>query len=81
MKNEPLELRELKLLFDAGALKSATIVSAPLSEGYQLLLSGKNAHHAFKGQRDEHTRTFKTIDAAAKSARNIGFKTVTLQLN
>lgn len=80
MKNDSLELKELTILFDAGALKVATIVNAPLKEGYQLICKGKAANYAFKGQRDDHTRTFKTIDAAVKAANQIGFKVMTIEL-
>ncbi|GEM77535.1 hypothetical protein [Vibrio sagamiensis] len=66
-----MQIKDLKILFDAGAVKKATVVSAPLEGGYHLLID----KHVLQAQRGGD-RLFKTLDAACESASNIGFKRI-----
>lgn len=76
-----MELKELKVLFDNGALKTATVKRAPLMNGYILIAETVNKNvHVMTSQREESNtpRAFKTIDAAAANAQKIGFKKISI---
>lgn len=66
-----MQIRDLILLFDAGSVKKARVVAAPLGDGYNLLID----KHVLQAQRGGD-RLFKTIDAACESASKIGFKRI-----
>ena len=66
-----MQIKDLIMLFDAGSLKKAKVVIAPLGVGYNLLAD----KHILQAQRGGD-RVFKTIDAACESALKIGFKRV-----
>lgn len=79
-----MELFEMKAIFDAGGLVSATVVRAPLVGGWMLLVKTKNGNDkALTSQRDTkgEPRGFKTVDGAISSARKIGFAKATVELN
>lgn len=79
-----MELKELKVIFDSGGLKSATIKQAPMMQGYILIAQTTNKSvHVMTSQREESEvpRTFKTIDAAAANAKKVGFRKITLDLS
>jgi hypothetical protein len=70
---------EAQLLFDAGTLKSATVIDAPFGEeGCNLMLEGKNKMQYFiaSARHPDSARSFKTFDGAIKMARRLGFKKV-----
>ncbi|NQZ51937.1 MAG: plasmid replication protein RepB [Moritella sp.] len=76
-----MELKELKVLFDNGGLKTVTIKRAPLMNGYILIVKTVNKNvHVMTSQREESNtpRAFKTIDAAAANAQKIGFKKISI---
>lgn len=76
-----MEFLELKTVFDAGGLISAVICRAPLGVGYILIVKSKAKKDIImSSQRDESPRVFKTVDAAARNAEKIGFKTMTINL-
>jgi len=78
-----MELKELKTIFDAGGLVSATVIRAPLMGGYILSVKTKSGvSRPMTSQRDDagHPRGFKTIDAAVSNAEKIGFMTVNVDL-
>ncbi len=66
------ELKDIKLLMDAGSLKSATV--SPLLGGWSVTVFGKNSkeQYALHTQRGD-IRTFKTIEAACKVLKELGF--------
>ncbi len=66
-----MQIKDLKMLFDAGSVKKARVVVAPFGGGYNLLVD----KYVLQAQRGGD-RSFKTIDAACESAKNIGFKRV-----
>ena len=76
-----MELKELKVLFDNGGLKTVTIKRAALMNGYILIVKTVNKNvHVMTSQREESNipRAFKTIDAAAANAQKIGFKKISI---
>ena len=78
-----LKQAELQLIFKAKALKTATIVKAPDSEGgYNLMFKGdKSDQYAISTQRDSKAiRRFMKIDSAVSTAESIGFKTIQIKL-
>lgn len=70
-----MQVKDLKLLFDAGALKKAFVFHEPMQGGYVLMLD----KHVLNAQRGG-TRIFKSIDAACETANRIGFKNIEVQL-
>lgn len=70
-----MQLKDLKLLFDAGSLKKAVVVPAPMNAGYLLMVD----KHSLRAQRGG-VRLFKSIDAAVESAHKIGFKSIQVEL-
>lgn len=78
-----MELNQLKVVFDAGSLKSAVITLAALEKGYNItFIDRKNKVINMTAQRsDSHDpRVFKSIDAAVANAAKVGFKKVTVEL-
>lgn len=77
-----MQLSEAKKLFRIGQIKSVDISKMPMSEEYtvtfhvspNVVLEYGNQLHAQRGD----VRTFKTIDAAARSMQSIGFDRATL---
>ena len=79
-----MELKELKVIFENGGLKSVTIKRAPLMQGFILFAVNANKEvHVMTSQREESNvpRAFKTIDAAVSNAQKIGFQKVTVDLS
>lgn len=70
-----MELKDLKLLFDAGSLKKAIITHEPMLTGYLLMID----HHVLDTKRGR-VRIFKTIDAACKAAKDIGFNRIEVRI-
>lgn len=78
-----MELKQLQTVFDAGGLKSATVASAPMQDGYILIV--KDIHkkeQMMTSQRAEkkQPRVFKSIDAAVTNAGKIDFREVKVVL-
>lgn len=71
-----MQLKEFRLLFPTGTLKSACVVPSPMESGYLLLID----EQALLAQRGG-VRVFKTIDAAVFAARDIGFSDVSCAFN
>lgn len=70
-----MQIKDLILLFDSGALKKAVVVQATMLGGYHLMCDS----HLLSAQRGGE-RVFKTIDSACESAKRIGFRKVEVQL-
>tara|TARA_R110002153_G_scaffold133494_1_gene282499 strand:+ start:224 stop:457 length:234 start_codon:yes stop_codon:yes gene_type:complete len=77
-----MEISELKCVFDAGGLKSAIVTTAPLSDGYiVIVINSKNKQEVMTAQRsNKEPRIFKSISAAITNATNIGFREVLFKL-
>ena len=75
-----MELKELRMLFDSGVLIKAIITKNIMGDGYIVSIDGKNnKHYVISSQRTKgEPRVFKSIDAAAKNANDVGFQTVTI---
>ena len=73
-----MELKDLKMLFDSGVLIKAIITTNIMGDGFIVSISAKNnKHYVVSGQRTKgEPRVFKSIDAAAKNATDIGFREV-----
>lgn len=69
-----LQEKEIKTLFDAGALKAATVAPNPDGKGGWIALFAGEKNYALRSQRDTITRNFKTLDAAQKTLKAIGFR-------
>lgn len=65
---------ELRLLFDSGRLKSASIVPYLLSNEWCLQLELKDADQVLMDAQRSSPRRFKTLDAAFKAAKSLGFQ-------
>lgn len=78
-----MEIKDLKVLFDNGALKTVTVTKEMMGSGYVVVFDAKDKSQQYhiSGQRTKgEPRVFKTIDAAVKNAYDIGFRTVTVSL-
>lgn len=75
-------LKEIQILFDAGALAACEILRAPMQDEWYLVFIRKSdkAMLSLTTQRSgEDVRCFKTLDAAYKAAAGIGFKVVAVR--
>lgn len=74
-----MQERDIRLLFDAGAVTKASAVYTQIHNGYILAFQAKNNKELiyleaqWGGQ-----RIAKTLDAAAESIKRIGFKSFTV---
>lgn len=68
------------MLFDSGVLSKATITPNIMGGGYIVTVDTKNnKQYVISGQRSKgEPRVFKSIDAAAKNANEIGFRQATI---
>lgn len=71
---------EVKLLFDAGNLKSVTVVNAPMAKGYHLLFTSKSGEQITIEKQRGDLRTFKTLQGAISTAYDIGFRDIRVAL-
>ena len=79
-----MELSKLKLLFEAGDLKRAEAAESPLESSEEkrrwiLLITRKNASQvilSLKGGKSD--RVFNSLDAVYNTAREIGFREITV---
>ncbi|PSU13848.1 hypothetical protein C9J03_05350 [Photobacterium gaetbulicola] len=72
-----LQLKEVKLLFDAGVYKEALVTRALMQDGYNLHLIGvkKSDNTCLSSQRaSSEAKTFRSADAAISAAKDIGFR-------
>lgn len=65
---------EIRLLFECGSLKSATITRAPLEDGWCLQFAKKVGGYEHLDSQRVSPRTFKTLDAAFQAVNRIGFQ-------
>lgn len=82
-KGRQMELNQLKIAFDSGALKSAVITLAAMENGYSVLfISIKNKVINMTKQRSDkdEPRVFKSIDAAVANIEKVGFKEIKIKL-
>jgi hypothetical protein len=78
-----MEIKDLKVLFDNGALKAVTITKEMMGSGYVVVFDAKDKSQQYhiSGQYTKgEPRVFKTIDAAVKNGYDIGFRSVTVSL-
>ncbi|ELA9813854.1 hypothetical protein QRL17_003477 [Vibrio parahaemolyticus] len=76
-----MQQAELEIRFQAGELTKAIVVPEAFGTDWNLMLQGKNksTQYIVTPQRGDDARKFKTIDAAAKVARKIGFIEVSVK--
>lgn len=78
-----MEIKELKVLFDNGALKTVTVTKKMMGSGYVVIFDAKDKskqYHISAQRTKGEPRVFKSIDAAVKNAHEIGFHTITVSL-
>ncbi|EHK2887721.1 plasmid replication protein RepB [Vibrio parahaemolyticus] len=79
-----MQIKDAKIFFDAGRFQSVDVIEAPMGEGYHLSLIGKKVadNQLVSAQRGNGCpRVFKSIDAACRNAREIGFVTIEVHLS
>lgn len=77
-----MQEKELKLLFDAGDLQKAYLIPAIMEEGWMLSVKrkGRETLENLETKRGER-RVFKTVDAAWRTTREIGFSAATITIH
>lgn len=77
-----IELRDAKLLFDAGSLMSAYIQKDALLDGYVVLFDQvkgkKSVRVVYRNKRSDDVKVFKRLDSAVNAVKTIGFDSVTI---
>ena len=78
-----MQEKEAKLAFDSGRYSKAVIVPTLMGAGYHvhLIRFGKHAESDVIERQRGGWRVFSTIDAAANTAHNIGFKRIEIDLS
>ncbi|NVK02703.1 MAG: plasmid replication protein RepB [Oceanospirillaceae bacterium] len=76
-----MQEKEIKIRFDAGDLKAASVVKAPLENGWNLLVTDKNKLAIPVERKRGGIRLFKMIDAACSTAREIGFVDINVKMS
>lgn len=76
-----MQLNEARIRFDAGQLTGAHILPAIARErGYAVSVDIKGGGYDFiRTKRETQPREFKTLDAAYKAVREIGFRKATVR--
>ncbi|PVZ64514.1 hypothetical protein [Pelagibaculum spongiae] len=76
-KTEYLKIRDLKRLFDAGALLSCNVHLGIMNKAYNVHFESTagNINYWIAAHRDpSEMRQFKTLDAAGNAIKEIGFR-------
>ena len=78
-----MEELQAKWTFDQGGFSKAMIAPTPMGAGYHLHLVkfGRNAETEVLERQRGGWRVFKTTDAAANTAHNIGFRRIEIDLS
>ena len=78
-----MEELQAKWTFDQGGFSKAMIAPTPMGAGYHLHLVkfGRNAETEVLERQRGGWRVFKTMDAAANTAHNIGFRRIEIDLS
>jgi len=75
-----IELKEAKIIFNAGGLKEPKIINEILSNGWIILfekkVNGKWVTDGYASRRSEDNKIFKDLRSAVNTIKNIGFNTV-----
>ncbi|KZY40307.1 MULTISPECIES: hypothetical protein [unclassified Oleiphilus] len=71
-----MQEQSIKMLFDSGDVKSATIVRNVMSEGWCLQFGRKSGEPIILDSQRVSPRTFKTLDSAFLVAQRIGFREI-----
>ncbi len=71
-----MQEQSIKILFDSGDVKSATIVRNVMGEGWCLLFGRKSGEPVLLDSQRVSPRTFKTLDSAFVVANRVGFREV-----
>lgn len=76
-----MQINEAKIRFDAGQLTGAHILPAVAAErGWTISIDIKGgSYDTIRTKRDTHPREFKTLDAAYRAVREIGFRKATVR--
>jgi hypothetical protein len=78
---DAIDTKEAIILFDAGALKTATAVKTPLGNGWVLLITAKQRTEPYRlAAQREDTRVFKSADAVLATAKKIGFQQIKFEI-
>lgn len=74
-----MEQKDIKLLFDAGAIKEVFITRTPLGNGgWSLYVILKTGAISSLNARDNQPREYATVDTVYNVARKIGFRRVSI---
>ena len=78
-----MEELKAKWIFEQGGFSKAMIVTTPMGQGYHLHLVqfGKQSETVVLERQRGGWRVFKSIDAAANTANNIGFRRIEVDLS
>ena len=83
IKDLKMQERDAKTVFDLGGFSKALIAPTPMGSGYHLHLVrfGKAAETEVIERQRGGWRVFPTIDAAANTANQIGFRRIEVDLS
>lgn len=75
-----MQEKEIKIHFEAGNYSKCEVLLNPMETGYLLAFWRKSAGNPdiLRSFRRQEPRVFKTIDAAVKCAKEIGFRRITI---
>lgn len=76
-----MNLSEMRMLFEAGALQQAILANAPMGEGFVMLVRRTDGKEEYMTvAKEERHKVYKSLEAARADAKRIGFKEVLLQV-
>lgn len=70
-----MQLNEIKMLFDNGVLRDASVVRAVMAEGWTLQFGRLGLESITLDTQRGSVRVFKTADAALSVCNEVGFRT------
>ncbi|MFK4136645.1 plasmid replication protein RepB [Pseudomonas luteola] len=86
VKNSPREakyvnLAEMRILYECGALTEATLAPAPMEPGFIMVVKRRDGKEEIMSvtKGDRH-KIYKSLDAASSDAKRVGFKEVILKV-
>ncbi len=74
-----VEVKQAKMLFEAGALKSATIRDGTMTTDWEIFIVGTEKREFILKTQREFNRQFKTLDSAFRCLKDIGFSKANIE--
>lgn len=77
-----MNLSELRMLYECGALANATLAPAPMESGFIMIVKRMDGkEETMSTTKSERHKIYKSLEAASSDVKRIGFQEVTFKVS